>query len=115
MNKYIISNNLVDLRLDKALTLIDKNYSRVFYSNAIKNGEILVNNEKTHPSYKVQLNDEITTNFIAKTVSEDLTPYELQLDILYEDEAIIIINKPQAPQTDNKNKKHIKKKSKDKK
>ena len=96
MNKYIISNNLVDLRLDKALTLIDKNYSRVFYSNAIKNGEILVNNEKTHPSYKVQLNDEITTNFIAKTISEDLTPYELQLDILYEDEAIIIINKPQG-------------------
>lgn len=96
MNKYIISNNLVDLRLDKALTLIDKNYSRVFYSNAIKNGEILVNNEKTHPSYKVQLNDEITTNYIAKTISEDLTPYELQLDILYEDEAIIIINKPQG-------------------
>ena len=31
-----------------------------------------------------------------------------------EDEVLVIINKPQAPQTDNKNKKHIKKKSKDK-
>ncbi len=32
-----------------------------------------------------------------------------------EDEVLVIINKPQAPQTDDKNKKHIKKKSKDKK
>ena len=32
-----------------------------------------------------------------------------------EDEVLVIINKPQAPQTDNKNKKHIKKKRKDKK
>ncbi|HBS10378.1 MAG TPA: RluA family pseudouridine synthase, partial [Firmicutes bacterium] len=58
-NKYIISNNLVGLRIDKALTILDNNCSRVYYSNLIKNNFVLVNGKSVSPSYKVQLSDEI--------------------------------------------------------
>ncbi|MBR1581587.1 MAG: RluA family pseudouridine synthase [Bacilli bacterium] len=95
-NKYIISSKLVDLRLDKALTLLIKNYSRVYFSNAIKNEEILVNGNVVSPSYKVKENDVITIDFKEKELDDSIKGYALELDIVYEDDDVLIINKPQG-------------------
>ena len=95
-NKYLIDKKLVSLRLDKALTLLEKNYSRVYFSNLIKNQQVLVNNKVVSPSYKVSENDEVEVNFITSTKDENVKPMEYQLDIIYEDDDILIINKPQG-------------------
>lgn len=95
-NKYLIDKKLVSLRLDKALTLLEKNYSRVYFSNLIKNQQVLVNNKVVSPSYKVNENDEVEVNFITSTKDENVKPMEYQLDIIYEDDDILIINKPQG-------------------
>ena len=61
MNKeiYKVTDKENTLRLDKVLTIFNKKNSRVYYSNLIKNGEVLVNGNKVSPSYKVRENDEI--------------------------------------------------------
>lgn len=95
-NQYRISSNLVGLRIDRVLPILDTNYSRVYFSNAIKLGNVLVNGKETHASYKVNLDDEITVNHIKETISETIKPYECELNIVYEDDDILIINKPQG-------------------
>lgn len=81
-----------DVRIDKYLA-DNTDYSRNLILNLIKNGDILVNGSKIKPSYKVKCGDEITINNV-KTDTKDITPWDYPLDIVYEDDDIIIVNKP---------------------
>ena len=81
-----------DVRIDKYLA-DNTDYSRNLILNLIKNGEVLVNDKKIKPSYKVKCGDKITINNI-KTDTDDITPWDYPLDIVYEDDDIIIVNKP---------------------
>ena len=81
-----------DVRVDKYLA-DNTDYSRNLILNLIKNGDILVNGSKIKPSYKVKYGDEITINNV-KTDTKDITPWNYPLDIVYEDDDIIIVNKP---------------------
>ena len=81
-----------DARVDKYLA-DNTDYSRNLILNLIKNGDILVNGSKIRPSYKVKCGDEITINNV-KTDTKDITPWDYPLDIVYEDDDIIIVNKP---------------------
>ena len=96
MEKIIISKNIETLRLDKVLALHFKDYSREYLSNLIKNKEVLVNGKEVSPSYKVKENDEVSVNFKEKETNLDLKPYEIKLDIVYEDDDVLIINKPKG-------------------
>ena len=81
-----------DVRIDKYIA-DNTDYSRNLILNLIKNGDILVNDSKIKPSYKVKQGDKITINNV-KTDTEDITPWDYPLDIVFEDDDIIIINKP---------------------
>lgn len=81
-----------DVRIDKYIA-DNTDYSRNLILNLIKNGDILVNDNKIKPSYKVKQGDKITINNV-KTDTEDITPWDYPLDIVFEDDDIIIINKP---------------------
>ena len=98
MNKeiYKVTDKENTLRLDKVLTIFNKKNSRVYYSNLIKNGDVLVNGNKVSPSYKVRENDEISINYVEKEDEKDLKPLELALDVVYEDNDVLVINKPKG-------------------
>jgi len=96
METIIISKNIETLRLDKVLALNFKDYSREYLSNLIKNKEVLVNGKEVSPSYKVKENDEVTINFKEKESNLNLKPYEIKLDIIYEDDDVLILNKPKG-------------------
>ena len=98
MNKeiYRVTDKENTLRLDKVLTIFNKKNSRVYYSNLIKNGEVLVNGNKVSTSYKVHENDEISINYVEKEDEKDLKPLELALDVVYEDNDVLVINKPKG-------------------
>ena len=81
-----------DVRIDKYIA-DNTDYSRNLILNLIKKGDILVNDSKIKPSYKVKQGDKITINNV-KTDTEDITPWDYPLDIVFEDDDIIIINKP---------------------
>lgn len=92
--KLLITNsNYIGLRLDKVLVLELKDRSREFIMRLIDEGEVLVNDKKAKNSYRVKENDEITIN-IPEAKSLDATPQDIPLDIVYEDDDIIVINKP---------------------
>ena len=69
--------------------------SRVAVKRLIDEEKILVNNKKTKASYKVQENDEITIE--EETPKEiELKAQNIPLEILYEDNDIIVVNKPKG-------------------
>ena len=53
-------------------------------------------NEDSRILVQLSLNDEVEVNFITSTKDENVKPMEYQLDIIYEDDDILIINKPQG-------------------
>tara|TARA_Y100001970_G_C14072260_1_gene770114 strand:+ start:89 stop:1072 length:984 start_codon:yes stop_codon:yes gene_type:complete len=81
------------IRIDKFLHTQINELSRSRLQNLIYNGEVKLNkNVIQNPSKKVKFNDQITVNFPApeKTI---IKPNKIPLNILYDDEDIIIINK----------------------
>lgn len=82
-------------RLDKYLTLIYENQSRSFFQKLIKENMVLVNGEIQKTSYKVNAEDEVSVT-IPKTQEIELLPENIPLDILYEDEDVLIVNKPKG-------------------
>lgn len=93
---FKVTEKIEGLRLDKALTLLDTINSRVYFSNLIKNNCVLVNGQVESPSYKVKNNDLIEVKYTQKESNTDLLPYEFKLDIVYEDEYLLVINKPKG-------------------
>ena len=83
---------LSGLRLDKALAKQETQMSRVAIQRLIEQEKILVNGKKTKVSYKVMPNDEIT---ILKEEPKEikLEAEDIPLEIVYEDEAILVVNK----------------------
>jgi len=81
-----------NIRLDKFLA-DNTEYSRSLILKMLKDGYILVNGNVEKPSYKVNIDDviEIKDGFIKETKVE---AKKMDLDIVYEDDDIMIINKP---------------------
>lgn len=72
-----------------------ENFSRTAVQRMIDEGNILVNSKKVKASYKVQVNDAITIN-IAEPKETKIIAQDIPLEIVYEDNDIIVINKPKG-------------------
>ena len=94
-NLFYANNDEANTRLDifLALKLANKNISRSQVKNYIDKNAVLVNKKIEKAGYKIKTNDEIIINFSSSDIS--LKPEKINLDIIYEDSEIIIINKPQ--------------------
>lgn len=88
----VIVENSNNERIDKYLAN-NTELSRTLISKMIDEEFILVNNKKTKNNYKVKDNDIILVDESFKQEVE-IVPEKIDLDIVYEDEDIIIINKP---------------------
>lgn len=86
-NKIIVEED-ISLRIDKYLSNKFPEFSRTFISNSI----IKVNNKIVKPSYKIVKDDEIVLE-TEEILDFDLTKCDKKLDIVYEDDDIIVINK----------------------
>ena len=95
MKKIIVENEEKNQRIDAYLAKKYEDMSRVAVKRLIDEEKILVNNKKTKASYKVQENDEITIE--EETPKEiELKAQNIPLEILYEDNDIIVVNKPKG-------------------
>ncbi len=95
MKEIRANKELAGLRLDKALSLILEDVSRSKVQSHLENGFILVNQKKEKPSYKLSEGDLITIEDFPSEVS-DLNPEDIPLDIVYEDDDLIVVNKPKG-------------------
>jgi 23S rRNA pseudouridine1911/1915/1917 synthase len=82
------------LRIDKFLVQRIENASRNKIQKALEAGMVLVNNKQVQPNYKIRPLDEIIMYSDKEAHGEEIIPEELPLNIEYEDEDVMIINKP---------------------
>ena len=82
-----------DVRLDVFLSEILPEFSRSKFQQIIKNGFVKINSKKEKPSYLVQKGDKIEIEIPEKKEIEILSE-KIKLDIKYEDDDILVINKP---------------------
>ena len=85
-----------EIRLDKYLSSLMENESRNIIKHHIKNSSIVVNGKSIKPSYLLQDGDviDVLINFEKKIVNSALVPEDIDIDVLYEDQDIIAVNKP---------------------
>lgn len=85
----------MDERLDKFLSAMLPDQSRSYLQKIIKDGKVLVNGEPKKSSYRLEDGDEVTAD-LPELKSPDIEPENIPLDILYEDDSILMVNKPKG-------------------
>ena len=93
-----VGENDENKRLDSYLSEVTPDLSRSKIQNFIKSGAVKINNTVKKPSYSLKENDKIEFEVPEQ---EDLTikPQNLPLDIVYEDENMLVVNKPSGVHT----------------
>lgn len=92
-NTFIVEEDEGGVRLDKLLTMRFPQYSRTYFQYLIEKNLVLLNGEIVKKREIPKPGDEIEIEF-ALTSEISLEPENIPLDILYEDEDLLIINKP---------------------
>ena len=94
MKKIMVNQNDVGKRIDSYIAR-NTELSRTNIQRFIENGKIQVNLKSTKVSYKVQENDEITIEE-EKPKETSLKAQNIPIKVLYEDNDIIVVNKPKG-------------------
>jgi len=89
----IVDETSSDKRLDLFLSEINPDLSRSKIQNYIKNGFVTVNDKPQKPSYTTKEGDKIVFN-IPKDETIEIKPENIGIDIVYEDENMLVVNKP---------------------
>lgn len=84
-----------EMRLDKYLAAQFPEQTRSFLQKLIKDGEVLVNGKQVKSGFSLSAGDEVTVN-IPEPKELDVEPQKMDLEIVYEDEDVILINKPKG-------------------
>lgn len=95
IDTLLVADEDTNLRLDKLLSIKFPKHSRTYFQNLIEQGQVLVNGQPCKKREKTSPGDEIDICFVLSP-ELSLEPENIPLDILYEDEDLIIINKPPA-------------------
>ncbi len=90
-----VSEESAQVRLDVFLTQhLPKVPSRTFIQKLIDGGQVKVNGKSMKANYKVSAGDEIVVEAVLKNLGESIQAEDIPLDIFYEDEWLLIVNKP---------------------
>jgi 23S rRNA pseudouridine1911/1915/1917 synthase len=89
---YLIDEINVNKRLDHYLVEVSNNLTRSYIKNLIDNEDILVNDKKVKSGYIIKLNDKVLVKDIEPKITT-IIPKKIDIDIIYEDDDVIIINK----------------------
>jgi len=95
VKEFIVSSKNINMRCDKFLADNLKDFSREKLKKLFKEGEVFLNDETVKPSRKLEVNDRVKVN-IPSPVVLDVTAEDIPIDIVYEDEDVVIVDKPQG-------------------
>lgn len=97
MEEYNIESceEWTDNRIDKVLSEYFADYSRSFLKKLFEDGKITVNGKVIKQSYKLKVSDMIDIS-VPEPVNIDIEPENIPLDIIYEDDDVILVNKPKG-------------------
>ena len=82
-------------RIDRYVCSALADFSRSYIQKLIEDGMVTANGKNIKPSYRVRPEDEISVT-TPDSVIPDIVPEDIPLDILYEDDDVIVVNKPKG-------------------
>lgn len=95
MDKIIfrVEKENAGIRIDKYLSDNMEDISRSYLQKLLKEKSITVNEKEIKANYKVQEGDVVSVS-VPEPEEPDILPEEIPLDILYEDDSLMVVNKP---------------------
>lgn len=93
--RYRVTSEYELMRIDKYINAKENDLSRSRIQTLIEEGHVFVNGKITKANYKIKTDDEIEIEAIADEPLAAL-PEKMDFDIVYEDNDVIIINKPKG-------------------
>lgn len=93
MNESFVVENEEGMRLDRYLAEEYEELSRSRIQKLVKDGLIKVNTKPVKASYRLLLGDRVEIT-VPEAKEPDIVPEDIPLDILYEDQDVIVVNKP---------------------
>lgn len=94
IEQWLVTEDYDGVRLDQAINKNFPDISRTLAQEMIKNGEIKVNNSSAKASQKLRNGDKVEIFIREENTNSDIQATEMNFPILYEDDDIIVINKP---------------------
>ena len=91
--QFQLDESYLGQRIDQVAALIWNDYSRERLKQWLKDGHLLVNGNSVKPKYKCEGDEVLTLNVELEAQTRSL-PEDIPLDIVYEDDDILVINKP---------------------
>ena len=92
--EFLVEESDAGCRFDRFLGLRMPAFSRVRLQEFIRGGDALLNGDPARPSQNLRAGDEIVVNVPADPEPCEMPAQDIPLDILYEDAAIVVLNKP---------------------
>ena len=92
--KFIADKGQAVLRIDKFLSDRLPNSSRNKIQQAAHSGNVVVNGDVVKPNYKIKPLDEVSIVLPYPPRETELVPENIPLDIIYEDDTLLVLNKP---------------------
>lgn len=93
--ELISDENFIDERIDKFLSAMLPGQSRSYLQKIIKDGSVLVGGKAVKASYRMDDGDEVVID-LPELSEPEILAENIPLDILYEDEDLLIVNKPKG-------------------
>jgi 23S rRNA pseudouridine1911/1915/1917 synthase len=90
---YAVPSDELGERVDKIAAKAFSDYSREQIKSWLDSGELTINGKAEKPKYRLKSGDVLTLNATLADQQTDL-PENIALDIVYEDDAVLVINKP---------------------
>lgn len=94
MEEIKVNEEFAGIRVDQFLALALQDYSRSTIQSWIDQKKIIVNDEIVKRNYRVKTDDVIRYEILTEDI--ELVAVPMDLDIVYEDDAIIVVNKPKG-------------------
>lgn len=92
---FVADEETESVRIDKYIATVNEELSRTYIQKLIGDGQVLVNGRPVKASYKVEEGDQVTYT-VPDPAVPNILPEDIPLDVAYEDNDIIIVNKPKG-------------------
>ena len=92
---FQIEFELDKTRLDKALCTLDDTLTRASAVRLTESGDVTLNGKTASKSDKVKIGDIVEITY-PEPVSSEAVPQDIPLDIIYEDDDLLVVNKPKG-------------------
>ena len=93
--KFVADTERSGVRIDRYLADVCPDFSRSYLQKLLKEQMVSVNGKAVRANYKTQTGDEIMLQ-VPDMQTPDIQPEDIALDILYEDEWLLVVNKPKG-------------------